>query len=70
MLASTTYLINGVRERLTSLLSASDGGGSLYQRYGRRFDEQLNLFIEKFLPKLNPIFPTYSYSSTVIQLLV
>lgn len=71
MLSSADYLITGVGERLASLLSSSsDGGGSLYQRYGRRFDEQLNLFIEKFLPKLNPIYPTYSYSSTVIQLLV
>jgi hypothetical protein len=44
--------------------------GPLYQRWGRRLDKQVNNFIDKFLPKLNPIFPTYSYTSNVFQLLV
>lgn len=65
-------LITGASDRYYELQSSNDATkeGPLYQRWGRRLDKQINNFIEKFLPKLNPIFPTYSYSSNVFQLLV
>jgi hypothetical protein len=52
---------------MAKMKASSDASqdGPLYQRWGRRLDKQVNNFIDKFLPKLNPIFPTYSYTSNV-----
>jgi len=70
--AATPSLIGGVDVRMAKLKASKDSSqdGPLYQRWGRRLDKQVNNFIDKFLPKLNPIFPTYSYTSNVFQLLV